>query len=71
MAFRRGLNLLMDNKTRGPTERWVKVALRDEVVAFVDGWSERTGLPVKRLLKWLGITPGKYHAWQGRWGLAA
>lgn len=48
----------------------MKVALRDEVVAFVDGWSERTGLPVKRLLKWLGITPGKYHAWQARWGLA-
>jgi putative transposase len=48
----------------------VKVALRDEVVAFVDGWSERTGLSVKRLLTWLEITPGKSHAWQARWGLA-
>jgi putative transposase len=48
----------------------VKVALRDEVVAFVDGWSERTGLSVKRLLTWLEITPGKYRAWQARRGIA-
>jgi len=47
----------------------VKVALRDEVVAFVDSWSERTGLPVKRLLKWLGIAASKYHAWQARGGI--
>jgi transposase-like protein len=47
-------------KHGGPlTGRWVKAALRDEVVAFVAGWSERTGLPVKRLLKWLGITASK------------
>jgi hypothetical protein len=46
----------------------VSAALRDEVVAFVEEWSNRTGLPVKRLLKWLGLSSGKYPAWQGRRG---
>ena len=43
-------------------------ALRDEVVGFVEEWSVRTGLPVKRLLKWLGLSGGKYHAWKARRG---
>jgi putative transposase len=47
----------------------VSVALRDEVVAFVDTWSGRTGVPLKRLLKWLGLTGGKYHAWKARLGV--
>ena len=42
--------------------------LRDEVVAFVEGWSARTGLPAKRLLRWLGLSTGKYHAWKARRG---
>lgn len=43
-------------------------ALRDEVVNFVEHWSQRTGLAVKRLLKWLDLPGGKYHAWRGRQG---
>ena len=43
-------------------------ALRDEVVAFVENGSSRTGLPVKRLLKCLGLPGGKYHAWKARLG---
>jgi len=46
----------------------VDAALRDEVVAFVENGSSRTGLPVKRLLKWLGLPGGKYHAWKARLG---
>ena len=42
--------------------------LRDEVVSFVQDWSGRTGLPVKRLRKWLGLSGGKYHAWKARCG---
>jgi transposase InsO family protein len=48
---------------------WVSTELRDEVVTFVEDWSARTGLPVKRLLKWLGLGPGKYHAWKVRRGI--
>ena len=47
----------------------MSVALRDEVVAFVDTWSGRTGVPLKRLLKWLGLTGGKYYAWKARLGV--
>jgi transposase InsO family protein len=46
----------------------VDAALRDEVVAFVENGSSRTGLPVRRLLKWLGLPGGKYHAWKARLG---
>jgi len=46
----------------------VSVELRDVVVTFVDAWSQRTGLPVKRLLTWLGLAAGKYHAWRVRLG---
>lgn len=42
--------------------------IREEVITFVETWSERTALPVKRLLKWLGLRAGKYHAWKARRG---
>lgn len=47
----------------------MSAALRDEVVAFVEGWSGRTGLPVKRLRTWLGLSGGKYHTWKARLGV--
>lgn len=50
------------------TGRWVSTELRDEVVAFVEEGACRTGLPVKHLLKWLGLSGGKYHAWKARRG---
>jgi putative transposase len=46
----------------------VSTELRDEVVGFVADWSARTGLPAKRLLRWLGLSTGKYHAWKARRG---
>jgi transposase InsO family protein len=46
----------------------VEQALRDEVVAFIEGWSQRTGLAVKQLLEWLDLSAGKYHAWRSRRG---
>lgn len=38
------------------------------MVVFVTQWSEATGIPVKRFLKWLGLSPGKYHNWKSRQG---
>ena len=48
----------------------MEARLRDTIVAFVDRWSERTDIPVKRFLKWLGLAPGKYHDWKSRFGEA-
>ena len=46
----------------------VKPEIRDAVVALMIYGSERVGLPLKRLLGWLGLSPGKYHAWKKRQG---
>jgi transposase InsO family protein len=46
----------------------VEPARRNAVVEFVGHWSQRTGLAVKRLLKWLDLPGGKYHAWRARQG---
>jgi putative transposase len=48
----------------------VEQALREEVVDFIESWSQRTGLAVKQLLKWLDLPGGKYHDWRSRRGRA-
>ncbi len=35
---------------------------------FVVLMSEKTGLPVNRLVSWLGIAKGKFYDWQRRYG---
>lgn len=40
------------------------------MVEFVVLWSGKTGIPVKRFLKWLGLSSGKYHDWKRRLGKA-
>lgn len=42
--------------------------MRDEVVDFVRRSSERTEIPVKRLIGWLGLAGSKYHDWRQRYG---
>lgn len=49
-------------------DRWVPHDLRDEVVDFVAHWSERTELPAKHIIGWLGIARGKFYAWKKRYG---
>jgi putative transposase len=41
------------------------------VVEFVVQWSEKTEIPAKRFLKWLGLPAGKYHDWKKRFGQAS
>jgi hypothetical protein len=38
-------------------------------VAFVNRWSARTELPVRRLLKWLELSGAKFYDWCRRRGL--
>ena len=41
---------------------------RDQLVDFVRSWSDKTDIPVKRFLPWLGIGASKFHDWKRRFG---
>lgn len=43
---------------------------RDTIVDFVTKWSERTEIPAKCWVRWIGISKGKYFDWKGRYGKA-
>ncbi len=45
-------------------------ARRDAIVDYVAHWTERTELPAKRLLGWMGLGTSKFHQWRGRYGKA-
>jgi transposase InsO family protein len=42
--------------------------VRDEVVDFVNRWSERSELTVSRFITWLAISRSKFYDWQRRYG---
>jgi putative transposase len=46
----------------------VEPDLRDQVVAFIRRWAGKTGLAMERLLKWLGLSAGKFYKWCQRLG---
>lgn len=48
--------------------RWVPHDTRDEVVDYVRQWSERTELPLGRLVSWIGIGSSKFYDWMQRYG---
>lgn len=50
------------------TGRWVAQPIRDQVVDFIDNWSEKAGVRVKWLLRLVGISSSKYHRWKARYG---
>ncbi len=52
------------------TGGWVKPEIRDAVVELMAYGTQRVELPLKRLLGWLELSPGKYHAWKQRRGRA-
>ena len=43
---------------------------RDEVVDFVEQWSDKTGIAVSRMIPWIKITQSKYYDWKSRYGQA-
>jgi putative transposase len=49
---------------------WVPHDIRDEIVDYVNHWTERTELPARRLLGWLGLGTSKFHDWKHRYGKA-
>ena len=50
--------------------RWVPHDLRDRVIDFVVDWSEKTEIPNKRFIAWLGISRPKFYDWKKRYGRA-
>ena len=38
------------------------------MVDYVRRWNERTEIPAKQFVGWLGITPSKFHDWRRRYG---
>jgi transposase InsO family protein len=42
--------------------------LRDQIIKFVFYWSERTELPLSKLLGWIGLSRSKFDAWRKREG---
>jgi len=49
-------------------DRWVPHDVRDEVVDFVNLWSEKTEIAIRVLVLWLGISLSKFYAWRKRYG---
>jgi putative transposase len=44
--------------------------VRDEIVDYVAHWKQRTELPAKRFLGWMGLGASKLHQWRQRYGQA-
>jgi putative transposase len=44
--------------------------MRDQVVDYVKHWADRTELPARQLLSWLGLGTSKFHDWKHRYGKA-
>jgi putative transposase len=41
---------------------------RDELVDFVRSWADKTEIPMKRFMPWLGIGTSKFYDWKARFG---
>lgn len=48
--------------------QWVDPSIRDQVVDFIDHWSQKTGFRVKHILQRMGLSTSKYHRWKDRYG---
>jgi putative transposase len=42
--------------------------LRDAVIDYVQHWSDRTEVPAKKIVDWIGIAEPKFYAWKKRYG---
>lgn len=47
---------------------WVPHDTRDNIVDYVKYWVRRTEIPAYKIREWIGLSAGKYCAWQNRYG---
>jgi putative transposase len=50
------------------TGAWVPHDTRDQVVDYVRFWSDRTEIPTKKLVQWIGLSQSKFYDWRKRYG---
>ena len=50
------------------TKAWVPHDVRDAIVDYVAHWSERTEIPARRFVAWLGVAASKFYDWHSRYG---
>ena len=51
------------------SKAWVPHDVRDTIVDYVRYWVERTEIPARQLVSWLGIALSKFYDWRSRYGL--
>src|SRR5439155_4041248 len=49
---------------------WVEPDKRDEIIDFINKWSEKAEIGSMRLVDWIGISRSKHAKWQKRYGMA-
>lgn len=42
--------------------------IRDNMVDFINYWTDRTSIPVMTILRWIGLGRNKFYDWQRRYG---
>jgi transposase InsO family protein len=47
---------------------WVEPDVRDELVDYVQYWSDKTRIKAETMVNWIGITRSKYYDWRCRYG---
>jgi putative transposase len=50
------------------TGAWVPHDTRDQVIDFVRAWSNKTEIPNRCFIGWLGLAHSKFHDWKQRYG---
>ena len=48
---------------------WAEPDVRDEVVDYMNYWTDRTEIVAKIMIKWLGISRSKFYNWKKRYGM--
>ena len=51
------------------TKAWVEPDIRDDIVETILEYKKNTGIPVNRLLNYLGLKESKYYEWRRRYGI--
>ena len=52
------------------TAAWVPHDTRDQVIDYVNYWTDRCGVPACRFIGWIGVSSSKFYDWKKRYGLA-
>ena len=47
---------------------WVEPDTRDTIIDFINRWYKKTGIIVKFLIAWIGISSSRYNEWKKRYG---